>query len=91
MDSYHTKTTTEKNWKHSLLYLTFILTILHLTHQSNFSRKLIIGNQTVRIKKTPQLPLRFRSDGTFKILQVRSSLIYLFIASTFLIEDVSRV
>lgn len=70
MDSYNIKTTAEKNWKHSLLYLTFIISILHLTHQTNFSRKLLIGNQTVRIKKTPQLPLRFRSDGTFKILQV---------------------
>lgn len=64
---------TEKNWKHSLLYLTFIITIIHLTHQTNFSRKLIIGNETVRIKKTSDLPLRFRSDGTFKILQVCSS------------------
>ncbi|XP_058723314.1 probable inactive purple acid phosphatase 28 [Vicia villosa] len=60
----------EKNWKHSLLYLTFIITIIHLIHQTNFSRKLSIGNETVRIKKTSDLPLRFRSDGTFKILQV---------------------
>jgi len=83
MDSYNTKTTTtEKNWKHSLFYLTFILTILHLTHLSNFSRKLIIGNQTVRIKKTPQLPLRFRSDGTFKILQVRIPLLIIYSTDT---------
>ncbi|XP_004487999.1 probable inactive purple acid phosphatase 28 isoform X1 [Cicer arietinum] len=68
MDSYNT--TKQKNWKNSLLYLTFIVAILHLIHQSHFSRKLIIGNEKVHIKKNPQLPLRFRSDGTFKILQV---------------------
>ncbi|WJX28257.1 putative inactive purple acid phosphatase 28 [Trifolium repens] len=68
MDSHNT--TREKNWKHSLLYLIFIISILHITNQTNFSRKLILGNETVRIKKNPELPLRFRSDGTFKILQV---------------------
>jgi hypothetical protein len=74
MDSHNT--TREKNWKHSLLYLIFIISILHITNQTNFSRKLILGNETVRIKKNPELPLRFRSDGTFKILQVRSSSTY---------------
>ncbi|RDX83991.1 putative inactive purple acid phosphatase 28, partial [Mucuna pruriens] len=58
-----------QNWKHSFLYLTFLLAILHLTH-NHLSRKLFLGNETVRIKKNPDLPLRFRSDGTFKILQV---------------------
>lgn len=69
MDSY---TTRGKNWKHSFLYLTFVVTILHLvTRQSHFSRKLFLfDDETVRIKKIPDLPLRFRSDGTFKILQV---------------------
>ncbi|KAK7303938.1 hypothetical protein RJT34_14864 [Clitoria ternatea] len=52
-------------WKHCILYLTLLLAILHLTHNLLF-----IGNETVRIKKIPELPLRFRSDGTFKILQV---------------------
>ncbi|KAB1204295.1 putative inactive purple acid phosphatase 28 [Morella rubra] len=28
------------------------------------------GNDIVRVKRNPDLPLRFRSDGTFKILQV---------------------
>ncbi|XP_061352692.1 probable inactive purple acid phosphatase 28 isoform X2 [Gastrolobium bilobum] len=60
---------TTENWKHSLLYLTFVLAILHIT-QSHLLRKLFLGNETVRIKKIPDLPLRFRSDGTFKILQV---------------------
>ncbi|CAI8589884.1 unnamed protein product [Vicia faba] len=68
MDSDNKKT--QKNWKNSLLYLTFIITIVHLTRQTNFSRKLTIDTKTVRIKKTSDLPLRFRSDGTFKILQV---------------------
>ncbi|KAG4946468.1 hypothetical protein JHK87_042475 [Glycine soja] len=58
-----------ENWKHSLLYLIFLLAILHLT-QNYFSHKLFLDNETVRIKKNPDLPLRFRSDGTFKILQV---------------------
>ncbi|KAK7411975.1 hypothetical protein VNO78_03420 [Psophocarpus tetragonolobus] len=58
-----------QNWKHSLLYLTFLLAILHITH-NHFAHKLFFGNETVRIKKNPNLPLRFRSDGTFKILQV---------------------
>ncbi|KAH1232130.1 hypothetical protein AAZX31_09G058100 [Glycine max] len=58
-----------QNWKHSLLYITFLLAILHLT-QNHFCHKLFFANQTVRVKKNPDLPLRFRSDGTFKILQV---------------------
>ena len=62
-----------ENWKHSLLYLIFLLAILHLT-QNYFSHKLFLDNETVRIKKNPDLPLRFRSDGTFKILQVSLSL-----------------
>ncbi|XP_027368375.1 probable inactive purple acid phosphatase 28 isoform X2 [Abrus precatorius] len=58
-----------QNWKYSILYFSFVLAILHLT-QTHFSAKLFLANPTVRIKKTPHLPLRFRSDGTFKILQV---------------------
>ncbi|KAK7329137.1 hypothetical protein VNO77_23283 [Canavalia gladiata] len=58
-----------QNWKHSLIYLTSILAILHLM-QTHLSRKLFLGNETVRIKKIANIPLRFRSDGTFKILQV---------------------
>ncbi|XP_029130597.1 probable inactive purple acid phosphatase 28 [Cajanus cajan] len=54
-----------QNVKQSFLYLTFLLALLHLTH-----RNLFLRNETVRIKKISDLPLRFRSDGTFKILQV---------------------
>ncbi|XP_017422573.1 probable inactive purple acid phosphatase 28 isoform X2 [Vigna angularis] len=57
-----------ENWRPSLLYLAFLLAILHLTQ--NFLSHFFLGNETVRIKKNPNLPLRFSSDGTFKILQV---------------------
>nr|KYP46731.1 putative inactive purple acid phosphatase 28 [Cajanus cajan] len=53
-----------QNVKQSFLYLTFLLALLHLTH-----RNLFLRNETVRIKKISDLPLRFRSDGTFKILR----------------------
>ncbi|KAI9112492.1 hypothetical protein K1719_016415 [Acacia pycnantha] len=56
-------------WKLFLPYLSFVFVILYFTH-SHLAAKLFIGNETVRIKKTPDLPLRFRSDGNFKILQV---------------------
>ncbi|OMP07933.1 hypothetical protein COLO4_06922 [Corchorus olitorius] len=53
-------------WKHSVLYLAFIYSILYFLH-TNF---LLLDNRPPRPKKWPQLPLRFRHDGTFKILQV---------------------
>ncbi|XP_044471906.1 probable inactive purple acid phosphatase 28 isoform X2 [Mangifera indica] len=55
----------------SLLYLTSILAFLHFL-DIKISQKLLIshGNHKVRLKKNPDLPLRFRHDGTFKILQV---------------------
>lgn len=56
---------------YSLLYLAFLYAILYLLH-TFFLHKLLIGNQPLRLKKNPDLPLRFRSDGTFKILQVLS-------------------
>ncbi|XP_022135352.1 probable inactive purple acid phosphatase 28 [Momordica charantia] len=58
-----------EKWKHSILYLGFIYSILFLLHSLIF-QKLLLGYETVRIKRNPDLPLRFRSDGTFKILQV---------------------
>ncbi|XP_057433097.1 probable inactive purple acid phosphatase 28 isoform X1 [Lotus japonicus] len=62
--------TPEKNCKHSLLYLTVVLAILHFT-QLHLPRNLFLGGEPVRrTKKISDLPLRFRSDGTFKILQV---------------------
>ncbi|XP_057978820.1 probable inactive purple acid phosphatase 28 isoform X6 [Malania oleifera] len=53
----------------SILYLTFIFSILYLLQTLVFS-KLIVGIQSVTVKKSATLPLRFRADGTFKILQV---------------------
>ncbi|KAJ6747230.1 INACTIVE PURPLE ACID PHOSPHATASE 28-RELATED [Salix koriyanagi] len=54
---------------YSLLYLTLILTILFSLH-TQIAHKLLIGKHPLHLKKTPHLPLRFNSDGTFKILQV---------------------
>ncbi|KAG2699508.1 hypothetical protein I3760_07G194800 [Carya illinoinensis] len=56
-------------WKHSFLYLVCISLILHLLHNL-IPHRLLLGNDIVRVKKNPDLPLRFRYDGTFKILQV---------------------
>ncbi|CAL0327899.1 unnamed protein product [Lupinus luteus] len=60
-----------QNWKNSVIYLTLLLTTIHLIAQTHFSHNLLFWNiESVRVKKIPNLPLRFRSDGTFKILQV---------------------
>uniref|UniRef100_A0A7N0VGT4 Calcineurin-like phosphoesterase domain-containing protein n=1 Tax=Kalanchoe fedtschenkoi TaxID=63787 RepID=A0A7N0VGT4_KALFE len=55
----------------SLLYLTLILCSVYLL-QALISRRLLLlsDRQAVHVKRSPHLPLRFRSDGTFKILQV---------------------
>ena len=53
------------NWKHYFLYLTLIYAILYFLHSN-----LLLDNRSIRLKKWPDLPLRFRHDGTFKILQV---------------------
>ena len=61
------------NWKHSLVYLAFITLIIHLLlHKHKLS-----GNDIVRVKRNPDLPLRFRYDGTFKILQVDPFILFL--------------
>ncbi|KAL9398586.1 hypothetical protein Peur_007547 [Populus x canadensis] len=54
---------------YSLLYLILILTILFSLH-TQIAHKLLIGHHPLHLKKSPHLPLRFSSDGTFKILQV---------------------
>ena len=56
----------EITWIRSLLFLTCIL---HFLYTLNI-KKLIVNHDIVTLKKHPDLPLRFRSDGTFKILQV---------------------
>ncbi|CAI9766440.1 unnamed protein product [Fraxinus pennsylvanica] len=57
-------------WIHTLLYLFLIIASIHVFHILIISEKLTLNHQTVRVKKLPPLPLRFNSDGTFKILQV---------------------
>ncbi|XP_030511227.1 probable inactive purple acid phosphatase 28 [Cannabis sativa] len=60
-----------QKWNHSvfsLLYLFFIYAILYLLHSN-----VLLPHEShllLRIKKNPPHPLRFRPDGTFKILQV---------------------
>lgn len=61
---------TEPTWKQSILYLASIYAILYLVH-SSILHKLLLGHEKLHVKRRPVLPLRFRSDGTFKILQVR--------------------
>ncbi|KAJ4833194.1 putative inactive purple acid phosphatase 28 [Turnera subulata] len=56
-------------WGYSLLYLTLILSILFSFH-TQIAHKLLLGHHKLRLKRSPHLPLRFRHDGTFKILQV---------------------
>ncbi|KAI4335351.1 hypothetical protein L6164_014004 [Bauhinia variegata] len=58
-----------ENWKNSFTFLSLISAILYLIH-IHFAPQLFLGNEPVRVKKSANLPLRFRSDGTFKILQV---------------------
>ncbi|XP_050218708.1 probable inactive purple acid phosphatase 28 [Mercurialis annua] len=55
--------------KWSLLYLSIIISIL-LAFHTQIAVKLTVGHHKPRLKRTSDLPLRFRDDGTFKILQV---------------------
>uniref|UniRef100_A0A1J3DFF7 Putative inactive purple acid phosphatase 28 n=1 Tax=Noccaea caerulescens TaxID=107243 RepID=A0A1J3DFF7_NOCCA len=57
------------NWKHTVLYLITIVTLIY-TIETLISHKLHINHSKIRLKRSPDLPLRFRDDGTFKILQV---------------------
>ncbi|CAH2069663.1 unnamed protein product [Thlaspi arvense] len=56
-------------WKHTVLYLTLIITLLYII-ETQISHKLHINHNKIHLKRSPDLPLRFRDDGTFKILQV---------------------
>ncbi|XP_009587984.1 probable inactive purple acid phosphatase 28 isoform X2 [Nicotiana tomentosiformis] len=58
------------SWIHSLLFFSFIIASLHLLDRLIISSKLTTDQNIQLIKKQPQLPLHFNSDGTFKILQV---------------------
>ncbi|KAG2310766.1 hypothetical protein Bca52824_022323 [Brassica carinata] len=57
------------NWKHTVLYLTLIISLVYFI-ETLISHKLHINHTNIRFKRSPNLPLRFRDDGTFKILQV---------------------
>ncbi|OIT39662.1 PREDICTED: probable inactive purple acid phosphatase 28 [Nicotiana attenuata] len=58
------------SWIHSLLFFSFIIASLHLLDTLIISSRLTTDQNIQLIKKQTQLPLRFNSDGTFKILQV---------------------
>ncbi|KAK6147413.1 hypothetical protein DH2020_018325 [Rehmannia glutinosa] len=57
-------------WIQSFIYLFIVSASLHFLHTLLISPKLTVNHQNARVKRVAQAPLRFRSDGTFKILQV---------------------
>ncbi|XP_019106863.2 probable inactive purple acid phosphatase 28 [Beta vulgaris subsp. vulgaris] len=57
-------------WSLTLIFFIFLITTIHFFHTQFFLHHLTINFDHITIKKSPQLPLRFNSDGTFKILQV---------------------
>lgn len=69
MDRHESASAPTAKWKYSFLYLTIIFSVLYAIHHQ-ISIKLQLNNPNVYIKKHPDLPLRFKYDGTFKILQV---------------------
>ncbi|XP_010536887.1 PREDICTED: probable inactive purple acid phosphatase 28 [Tarenaya hassleriana] len=64
-----TSPTAAAKWKHTFLYSALIFSLLYFL-ESLISHRLHIDHRNVRLKRSPDLPLRFRHDGTFKILQV---------------------
>ncbi|KAJ9550562.1 hypothetical protein OSB04_014607 [Centaurea solstitialis] len=61
---------TTKSWIYALLYLTLITISLYLIQVWILSDALMVSYHRITSKKHPNLPLRFNSDGNFKILQV---------------------
>lgn len=57
-------------WIHAFIYLAIISASIHLLHTLLISPSFTVNHLNARIKKVSPTPLRFRSDGTFKILQV---------------------
>ncbi|XP_042482990.1 probable inactive purple acid phosphatase 28 [Macadamia integrifolia] len=51
------------------LFIGFLSAVLYLL-QTLILENLMVGNTEVKVKRKPDLPLRFNSNGTFKILQV---------------------
>lgn len=60
----------QRKWIYSFFYLAFLTAFLHLIYTHLVFPKIAVNYQKVKHKKQPHLPLRFRHDGTFKILQV---------------------
>ncbi|KAL6560141.1 putative inactive purple acid phosphatase 28 [Orobanche hederae] len=62
---------TNNTWIPSFLYLFLLSVSIHLLFTLLISPKLTVNyHQNARLKKVAPAPLRFRADGTFKILQV---------------------
>ncbi|KAL8223061.1 hypothetical protein R6Q57_020460 [Mikania cordata] len=57
-------------WIQSCFYLALITLSLYLLQFLILSDRLMVSHHKISLKKHPNLPLRFNSDGTFKILQV---------------------
>ncbi|KAL8480265.1 hypothetical protein ACS0TY_026471 [Phlomoides rotata] len=57
-------------WIHSFIYLVIVSASVHLLHTLLITPNLTVNHLNARIKKASPTPLRFRADGTFKILQV---------------------
>ncbi|KAL2932967.1 putative inactive purple acid phosphatase 28 [Bienertia sinuspersici] len=57
------------NCSSTLIFLIFIVISIYIIH-TKFFLHLTINLDQIHLKKSPQLPLRFNNDGTFKILQV---------------------
>ncbi|CAN1761912.1 Probable inactive purple acid phosphatase 28 [Linum perenne] len=56
-------------WTNSFLYLALVLSTVFLLH-TQIAHRLLVGHHPLQLKRSSDLPLRFRDDGTFKILQV---------------------
>ncbi|XP_021751161.1 probable inactive purple acid phosphatase 28 [Chenopodium quinoa] len=56
-------------WSVTFIFLIILLTSIHFIYTQLFIH-LSINFDNIKLKKSPPLPLRFNSDGTFKILQV---------------------
>ncbi|KAM1625040.1 hypothetical protein FF1_022988 [Malus domestica] len=70
VDSSVESSSSAANWKHSVLYLSFFCSVIYFFH-TQISHNLLIGHRLIKVRKTsPDLPLRFWSDRTFKILQM---------------------
>ncbi|KAL2930163.1 putative inactive purple acid phosphatase 28 [Bienertia sinuspersici] len=57
------------DWSATLIFLMFLIITIYFV-QTNIFFHLRINFDHIHIKKSPELPLRFKSDGTFKIVQV---------------------